>query len=167
MEQVKQFIRTLTSSLDRAQWLPLLLVRAALGTEFIVSGYGKLFGGLPDLIEAFESWGIPFAHIQAPFVASVELVGGVCLIVGIATRFFSMMLAGTMAVAILTLLTNEGVTSLPHDTIGDFLYLPEVGFLLLFIWLVFTGGGKASLDHIVGPALDIASGDAQVADVSS
>ena len=148
MARVKQFLVSLIARLDSMGWLPLLVVRVALGLEFIASGRGKLFGGLPELIEAFESWGIPLPYIQAPFVATLELVGGICLILGVGTRFFAALLAGTMAVAILTLLRNEGVTSLPHDTIGDFLYLPEVAFLLMFGWLVFSGAGKVSLDRI-------------------
>ncbi len=155
MARLKQLLASLTASLDRMNWLPLLVVRVALGLEFIASGRGKLFGGLAELIEAFESWGIPLPHIQAPLVASLELVGGICLILGVGTRFFAALLAGTMAVAILTLLTNEGVTSLPHDTVGDFLYLPEVAFLLMFGWLVFSGAGKVSLDRILAPRVGL------------
>ena len=43
-----------------------------------------------------------------------------------------------MAVAFLTVMTPENVTSMAHDTLGDVLYLPEVLFLLLFVWLVFS-----------------------------
>ena len=155
MARLKQLLVSLTARLDSMGWLPLLAVRVALGLEFIASGRGKLFGGLPELIEAFESWGIPLPHIQAPFVATLELVGGICLILGVGTRFFAALLAGTMAVAIFTLLTNEGVTSLPHDTIGDFLYLPEVAFLLMFGWLVFSGAGRVSLDRILAPRVGL------------
>ncbi len=155
MARLKQLLVSLTARLDSMGWLPLLAVRVALGLEFIASGRGKLFGGLPELIEAFESWGISLPHIQAPFVATLELVGGICLILGVGTRFFAALLAATMAVAIFTLLTNEGVTSLPHDTIGDFLYLPEVAFLLMFGWLVFSGAGKVSLDRILAPRVGL------------
>ena len=58
-------------------------------------------------------------------------------------------------------MTNEGVTSLAHDTIGDFLYLPEVGFLIMFIWLMFSGGRKASLDAVLAPMLGLAANPAE------
>ena len=119
--------------LQRFEWLPLLLVRLCLGLEFFESGKGKLFYGLDGLIDSFREWGIPLPQVQAPFVATVEFVGGICLILGLGTRVFSALLAGVMAVALLTIMTQENVTSLAHDTLGNFLYLPEVGFLLLFI----------------------------------
>ena len=140
---------SLKGLLFRFDWLPVLVVRICVGVEFFESGRGKLFHRLDELTEAFESWGIPFASVQAPFVAVVELVGGFCLIVGLATRISAALLVAVMAVAILTLMTNEGVTSLPHDTLGDFLYLPELLFLLLFLWLVFSGAGAVSIDSVL------------------
>ena len=63
MEQVKHVLRSLIASLDGAQWVALLLARLALGIEFMISGYGKLFTGrLPELIETFESWDIRRDH---------------------------------------------------------------------------------------------------------
>ena len=52
MARLKQLLVSLTARLDSMGWLPLLAVRVALGLEFIASGRGKLFGGLPELIEA-------------------------------------------------------------------------------------------------------------------
>jgi len=64
-------------------WLPILLVRICIGLEFFESGRGKLFYRLDGLIEDFERWGIPLADVQAPLVASIELVAGLCLILGL------------------------------------------------------------------------------------
>ena len=148
----------LLNRLRDLDWLPILLVRICIGLEFFESGRGKLFYRLDGLIEDFERWGIPLADVQAPLVASIELVGGLCLILGLGTRLFAAMLSGVMAVAILTLMTQEGVTQLAHDTLGDFLYLPEVAFLLIFVWLVFTGPGRVSLDHVLARKLGLVSG---------
>ena len=60
-----------------------------------------------------------------------------------------------MSVAILVTLTQEGVTSLPHDTLADVLYLPEVGFLVIFVWLVFSGPGKVSCDYLIAANLGL------------
>lgn len=143
--------------LRRLDWFPVLLVRICLGLEFFVSGKGKL-ADIDHLITAFEGWNIPLPGFQAPFVATIELVGGLCLILGLGTRIFAALLAGTMAVALLVILTQENVTSLAFETVGDFLYLPEVGFLLMFGWLVFTGPGRVSADHYLAPRLGLDPG---------
>ena len=153
--RLSKLLQGLRCWLAEHYWFPVLLVRICVGLEFFESGRGKLFHSLDDLIAAFESWGIPLAHIQAPFVASVELLGGICIILGLATRVFAALLVAVMSVAILTLMTHENVTSLPHGSLGDFLYLPEVGFLLIFLWLVFSGPGKVSLDGFLARRLSL------------
>jgi len=37
--------------------------------------------------------------------------------------------------------------------LGDFLYLPEVLLLVIFVWLVFSGPGKISIDHLLSRKL--------------
>ena len=56
-------------------WLPQTAARMALGWVFVQSGWGKLHN-LPRVVEYFSSLGIPAPQLQAPFVAGVELVGG-------------------------------------------------------------------------------------------
>ena len=156
LTRLRQLVMTVLGYLRDAMWLPILLARLVVGVEFLLSGKGKL-GSLDDLISSFESWGIPLAHVQAPFVATIELVGGLCLVLGLGSRIFSALLTGVMSVAILVTLTQEGVTILPHDTLANFLYLPEVGFLVIFVWLVFSGPGKISCDHIIASKLGLTS----------
>ena len=36
------------------------------------------------------------------------------------------------------------------DWLDDFLYLPEVLYIIIFIWLICAGPGRASVDHAVG-----------------
>jgi putative oxidoreductase len=124
---------------ERTAWLPPLLARLTLAAIFVQSGWGKLHN-LPQVIDFFKSLGIPAPALQAPFVAGVELVGGLLLIVGLLTRLSAFLLAGTMAVAILTAKLSD------VHSIGGFANLPELSFFLLLIWLVWEGAGKASLD---------------------
>lgn len=156
LTRLRQLVMTVLGYLRDAMWLPILLARLVVGVEFLLSGKGKL-GSLDDLISSFESWGIPLAHVQAPFVATIELVGGLCLVLGLGSRIFSALLTGVMSVAILVTMTQEGVTILPHDTLANILYLPEVGFLVIFVWLVFSGPGKISCDHIIAFKLGLTS----------
>ena len=101
---------------------------------------GKLFLRLDELVEYFVELGIPLSHLNAVMIASIEFLGGICLILGLATRLVSVPLAIIMLVAILTAQIQT------VNTLGDFLYLPEVLLLVIFIWLVFSGSSKLSMD---------------------
>ncbi len=133
----------LLKCLNQLEWLPILLVRLSVGLLFFESGRGKLFVKLEELGEFFVKLGIPFPHFNAVFVSTVEFVGGICLILGLATRIFSAQLFFVMLVAILTSEIKK------VSTLGDFLYLPEVLLLVIFVWLVFSGPGKISIDHLL------------------
>ena len=73
---LRQLTITVVGYLSESTWMPILLARLVVGVEFFLSGRGKL-ASLEELISSFESWGIPLAHLQAPFVATVELIGEV------------------------------------------------------------------------------------------
>ena len=134
-------------------WLPQAVARLALGWVFVQSGWGKLHD-LPRVIGYFTSLGIPAPHLQAPFVAGVELVGGLLLLGGLFTRIVSIPLAMTMVVALLTAKRPDIATA--GDLYGtvEFLYLLGLGFLAAF------GAGLLSLDEILvrrfTPAADTA-----------
>ena len=129
--------------LGELDWIPILLVRLSVGLLFFESGRGKLFFKLEELGDYFVQLGIPLPHLNAAFVASIEFVGGICLILGVLTRVVAVPLAFTMLVAILTAQIGK------VHTVGDFLYLPEVLLLVIFVWLVFSGPGKVSIDHFL------------------
>lgn len=127
---------------ERLSWLPPALARLALGWVFVQSGWGKLHN-LENVIEYFSSLGIPAPHLQAPFVAGVELVGGLFILGGLFTRFVSVPLAITMVVALLT--AKRGDIATAGDLYGsvEFLYLLGFGYLAAF------GAGLLSLDEIL------------------
>ena len=129
--------------IESLDWLPIFFARISVGVLFFESGKGKLFYKLNELVEYFVQLGIPFPHLQAPLVAAIEFLGGICLILGFATRLASAVLTGIMAVAILTAQLDK------VKTVGDFLYLPEVLLIVVFVWLIFTGPGKFAIDNIL------------------
>lgn len=130
------------SVLRTLDWVGPLLVRFTVGLVFLVTGWGKLHN-LDGVTQFFASLDIPAAHANAVFVSSVELVGGALLILGLGTRVASMFLVGVMAVAIATAKLPElhGVVDLV-DTV-------EAVYLVVFVWLLTTGAGRASLDHVL------------------
>ncbi len=123
-------------------WVPQTAARMALGWVFAQSGWGKLHD-LPRVVEYFGSLGIPAPHIQAPFVAGVELVGGLLLLGGLLTRLVSIPLAMTMVVALLTARRADIASAADLYGTVEFLYLLGFGFLAAF------GAGLLSLDEVL------------------
>ena len=143
------FVVRLYAWLAGLEWLGRLVVRLSVGIEFFGSGLGKL-GKLPSFIQYFRSLGIPFPEVQAPFVASVELVCGALIIVGLLTRPAALMLCGVMTVAIITAAAPEHHITATWHGLLEFFYLPEWCLLLLLGWLVLVGPCRASLDALIG-----------------
>ncbi len=128
----------------------ILLVRVSIGLFFAISGANKLFvaGGTKPVYETLVKAKVPFPRQTAYFVASVEFVAGSLLAVGLVSSAASVALMIDMIVATLT----EAISTLPKGLSGlnwldDFLYLPEVLYVLFFIWLLFAGPGKFSVDY--------------------
>ena len=130
----------------RLGWLAPLLARIAVGYVFLVTGWGKL-NALDQIIDYFRTLGIPYPELQAPFVATVELVCGTMILVGLFTRIAALPLIGTMVVATATA-QWPSVTNL-----AGFLGLVEVLYVVFFVWLAIAGPGPVSLDAVVRPLL--------------
>lgn len=81
--------------------LALLLLRLATGLVFVMHGAQKFFTyTLPGTTQAFTQMGVPVPGISAPVVATVELLGGLLLILGVYSRAAGVLLAVNMLVAI-------------------------------------------------------------------
>jgi putative oxidoreductase len=146
MDGLVQRILRLYASLERLEWLPRLAARIGVGLMFLGGAIHKA-GNLGEFVEYFRSLGIPAPALQAPFVVAVELLGGLALMIGLATRPAAVMLAGTMVVALGTAAVPEHHIHANWKGLLDFLYLPEWLLLLLLAWLAVAGAGRASLDH--------------------
>jgi len=59
------------------------------------------------------------------------------------------MLTGDMIVAIFTDRIHSIQSHTFFNWLDDFLYLPEVLYVLILIWLFFTGAGKISIDYLL------------------
>ena len=139
---MKNVITKFENQIQKIASLPPLVARISLGAVFAESGWGKL-NNLDQVIEYFTSLGIAFAHLQAPFVAGLEFVGGILLIIGFFTRFISVPLIVVMVVAILKAKLEE-VTS-----ITDIFAFSEYLYILLLASLFTSGAGVLSLDQLV------------------
>jgi putative oxidoreductase len=128
----------------------ILLVRVSIGLFFAISGANKLFvaGGTKPVYDTLVKAKVPFPRQTAYFVAAVEFFCGSLVAVGFLSSFGGVALMIDMIVATLT----EAVSTLPKGLsplswLDDFLYLPEVLYVLFFVWLICSGPGKYSLDY--------------------
>jgi putative oxidoreductase len=139
----------LQGSSDLEQYA-ILLVRVSLGLFFAISGANKLFvaGGMKAIYETLVKAKVPFPHQTAYFVSGVEFVCGSLLTVGFLSSLASVALLIDMIVATLT----SAISTLPKGLsplswLDDLLYLPEILYVLFFIWLICSGPGKFSVDY--------------------
>jgi len=127
-----------------------LLVRVSIGVFFAISGANKLFvaGGTKPVYDTLVKAKVPFPHQTAYFVAGVEFVCGSLLTVGFLSSPACVALLIDMTVATLTSALSTLPKGLsPLNWLDDFLYLPEVLYVLIFIWLICSGAGKFSVDY--------------------
>jgi putative oxidoreductase len=147
------WVRAFLAELHAWQWLGIFVARLAVGLLFFLSGRGKLF--VPDrreqmretLIEAH----VPFPELNAVFVSMVEFGSGLLLIIGAVTPVACVMLGGVMIVAIATTGIRNIKASSRLGRLSEFLYLPEVLYLVILLWLFLSGPGWLSLDHLILP----------------
>jgi putative oxidoreductase len=139
----------LLGSSDLEQYA-ILLVRVSLGLFFAISGANKLFvaGSEQAMYETLAKAKVPFPRLMTYFVSAVEFVGGSLLSVGFLSSLACLALLVDMLVAILTTkLSSMPKGRSPLRWLDAFLYLPEVLYVLFFIWLICFGPGKFSVDY--------------------
>ena len=127
------------------------MARLAVGLLFFLSGRGKLF--VPErreqMRETLVAAHVPFPQLNALFVSTVEFVFGLLLILGAVTPLACVVLSGVMIVAIATTVIRTIRAMSPLGWLSEFLYLPEVLCLVILFWLLLSGPGQFSVDHLI------------------
>ena len=139
---MKDFLAEFRVLLTYPQNIILLLARFAVAYGFALPALMKI-QNLEDTRIWFESIGIPFASFSAYMVSGVETVGIVLLILGLFTRYISVLLGFVMIGAMLFVHMEHGY-SVVNNGVEIVLYY----FLFLCIFATF-GPGKFSLDEIL------------------
>src|SRR5580704_18530979 len=83
------------------QSLFLLFMRLTWGHQFILAGLEKLHNA-ENVTEYFSSMGIPAAGFNTYLVSYFEIIGGVCLILGLASRLITIPLIAILLTALAT-----------------------------------------------------------------
>src|SRR5271170_100869 len=100
-ELCKNFYLMIISVGNSLQPILLLAMRIYWGGSLILTGFGKLYN-ISAISEYFFSLNIPFPTINAYLVGSIELVGGFCLFIGLASRLASIPVICILVGALLT-----------------------------------------------------------------
>jgi putative oxidoreductase len=147
---LKQLVQLGLQGSSGLEQYAILLVRVSIGLFFAISGANKLFaaGAIEPVYDTLVKSKVPFPRQTAYFVATIEFVCGSLLTVGLLSSVACVALLVDMTVAVLT----EAISTLPKglsllNWLDDFLYLPEVLYVLFFIWLICSGPGKFSVDY--------------------
>jgi putative oxidoreductase len=129
----------------------LLAVRLYWGWQFTQSGWGKLHS-LDRVTGFFASLNIPFPHANAILVSNLEFLGGILLILGLASRLTGLVLTGNMLVAYITA-DREALGSVLSDP-GKFYAADPYTFLFASTLMLIFGAGLFSADVILARVLD-------------
>ncbi len=136
----------------------LIFIRLMAGGVFLWEGIGKFI--FPSLgVARFTALALPMPELLSPAIALLEIIGGVCLIMGILTRPVSILFIGEMIGVLLTtkvsLFLGQSPLPLPpvppqfgmwavlHDARSDYAQL------MTAIMLLFTGPGTFSLEAYI------------------
>ncbi|QIZ06119.1 DoxX family protein [Priestia megaterium] len=126
----------------------LLIIRLVIGLLFVGHGAQKLFGwfggyGLKGTGGWFESIGMKPGVTMALLAGLAELIGGILFALGLLTPLAGIMIAGTMAMAIVKVHAPNGLWATANG------YEYNLTLLAVAIGIALVGPGKYALDSLL------------------
>jgi putative oxidoreductase len=132
-----------TTTPFQATWAPraLGLMRIVTGYMFVWHGSAKLFGvphvAMFDGLQLFSLMGL---------AGTLELVGGILLVLGLFIRPAAFVLSGFMAVAYFMGHASKGNALVPMLNQGEL----AIAWSFLFLYYSVAGAGAWALDNVIG-----------------
>jgi putative oxidoreductase len=123
------------ANLDKTRPYVLSIVRIMVALLFMEHGLQKFF--------AFPSAG-PDMTTLLYIQGVIEIVGGILILIGLFTRPVAFILCGDMAVAYF--MAHAPRSFYPAVNFGD----SAVLYCFIFLYMVFAGPGRWSVDHMTG-----------------
>jgi putative oxidoreductase len=148
MQTIVNFCSRASALLGRLQPALLLAIRLYWGFQFIQDGWGKLTH-LDKVTDFFTSLNLPAPHMTALTCASIEFFGGTFFVLGILSRFTSLVLFVNMTMAYLSVpddrVNFSHILSKPEDFYGASPYTYWFAALLILI----LGPGSVAVDTLL------------------
>ncbi|MFP5111980.1 DoxX family protein [Bacillaceae bacterium C204] len=120
-----------------------LIIRVMLGMTFFVHGLVKFQGGIENIVGWFDSIGLP--GFLAYGVATVEMIGGAALILGLGSRIVSIILSLLMIGAIVKVKLAGGF--LGNGQMAG--YELDLALLAMAVFIAINGSKMFALDQLI------------------
>ncbi|HZG15713.1 MAG TPA: DoxX family protein [Candidatus Bathyarchaeia archaeon] len=114
-----------------------LIVRVVVGLVFFMHGLSKFQGGLAGTAGFFEKMGIP--GFMAYVVASIELIGGLLVIIGIGSQIIPVLFAAIMLVVMFIMPPGERGFFSSHEL--------HICLLAMSVYLTLSGSKLFALEQ--------------------
>lgn len=141
------FIPALDGLYETGRKLAYPLLRIVAGGFMIPHGWGKIFGGTAGTAQFFAKIGLEPAHLLAIVAGSQEVLGGLCIALGLLTRFWAAGAVILLGVAAASVHWSNGFSIMN----GGYEY--AVFWMVAMIFILFQGGGRFSVDRLIGREL--------------
>ena len=134
--------------------IALTLMRVAVGTFFLFSGYHKLFDAQRHrtFVDELTVLHVPALRFNQWWVPAIEFTAGCAVFIGLLAPLAALGLFVIIFVALSTS-GRQRIRSYKvideADRIDDWLYLPETPYALMLIVLICAGAGPYSLDALI------------------
>jgi len=113
------------------------VLRVVTGVSMSTHGYAKIFGGgMEKFTSGVSEMGFPAPELFAWSAALSELVGGICLALGLGTRISAFLIASTMVVAAFV---RHAADPFQRKELA-------ILYLAVSIYFLLSGGGRWALD---------------------
>jgi putative oxidoreductase len=130
----------------------LLLLRLVVGPMLAYHGYRKLDAGVGSFVATVHRLGFPLPEVLARVTIAIELLGGICLTIGLLTRVWGGFVTLQMLLIVAKVKWDVGLLGAPGKGGGfelDLLYAAIAAALLI------AGPGLFALDHAIGLEIDL------------
>jgi putative oxidoreductase len=130
----------------------LLALRLVMGPMLAYHGYRKLDAGVEKFVATVDRLGFPLPELLARATIVIELVGGICLALGLLTRIWGGFVTAQMLLIVAKVKLSVGLLGPPGKGGGfelDLLYAVTAAALLI------AGPGLFALDHAIGLEVDL------------
>ena len=127
----------------------LLLGRVLLGVIFVNSGFGKLMH-LEAFGQSLASRGVPMSGPLSVLGALVEFLGGIAVVIGLQVRWASALMILFVIVATLISHRYWEIADAAGRRAQETQFMKNLSILGGFLLLMASGGGRFSLDRLLG-----------------
>ena len=124
----------------------LLAVRLVMGPMLAWHGYKKIEGGIENFVGTVDRAGFPLPELLARGVVVLELVGGICIALGLLTRLWS----GLATVQFLLIITKMKWDLGLSGSGGRSGYELDLMYGVTAAALLIAGPGRFALDRLLG-----------------